>query len=1804
MPPRAEQTRKTNFDKITNFYESQVYSQRQNIYPNKYIFDSLEDSAIQQINGNELIKSLLASGSARAYQVALILAANHVNFSNKNPLQAYLESKARQDRLGKGEEIGDELNFIIQCKKIELYLQEKQFGSAKSELAKLVIISAKIQRSNLEPRRAGRYTEYFTAFSKHVNGQITAMTKRIRAQKEYEIFQYQESKPRIFGRYEAFLGAETIKNNNLLPLALNPQFDLLNFLAPDGGGPIYQQMLQVTDDEIIEVDGASYKKLSSSRPNASFCRFVSDSGEIIFRENGEDGTSQVFCFGAGQREFVQKIAAEVRRLSPAPAPAQLLDLDLYQALDAFLTSGQGSSITIGEETWQVESFNHEQKGPAIRMFLTKDKQLAVLESDGRIIKNGFAAEGELARFLGLVKEQCSQASSAVLTAGEEEDSYDLPGDAIGGFKFEKDGWRVDLVKQGDNILARIFKDGKLTQYQMPSDVSFDSIVQDLFDFSQNEVTYDSARLKLAPGDPTYDIPQRPPRGNATAQMSAGDRHYVAPSREQPAIYDMQRKLTQGRRSQLQDALSHQLGTEEFKGAFRSYILSCTNGIKDSFNTDAGQQAIKTKFFEDLQVLYPDQTADAKSAQLLREADELIKDIFAAIDRNKGSVEFGAAVKFERAKAELAYKVNKREDYIFAARDVIKCYVDLFPDAKAETGQLTAPATSEIQEIFMSCGVPADGLPGLISSYNKLRTVTATDPAQAQKERRAGQQRIKDAQMKEIQEKWFSWPHFVRLQKIEDLGLDAANKASITANLIDSGDLLSPGKIVQYLNENVDFTAGESYFESPGGGGVVTPGGLDDQLLNDLVTAYDPANTDGDDSQKFNQLNSAISDFYCQFIAKLPEGFVEDETPKQIWQLINQYCRSQGVDDPRILKELQMFHLNISSMVVAQMGFAHDVTPQDQNKYIADSVQLFTMIQRATIDPNAFDSSARLPDDKVSFYSEDVGYYIGAEGFFAKMQQRLGFDIAQVRLPEDPAHVPGGVDPQILPVEDPGQNSLIDGGGLSRSPSQSSLSSSSSEEVSTSPPPADGNRVRFADEVREPTTPAHQYNPLSKLGGIVPTPNHPSGAGKVADEVVPPLQFDITDDKIARTLQYLSDENSGRKRIERSKAGIFASEGVKTAVADIVDKDDFSGNLDISLLTVDNREISLLAQFQAPSVEIEPMSQYDAIIQNTQANEGLRQFGMTALAYNLLLDVRNLMLLVSQEKIDSVLASPMFPGPTDEELTSQFEEEFGTSEEDGLSTGSLALEEEDSVHDFSVQDYEKCLHNAVAELQQVMNFLDASYSLGADEASPANQEFARDAEDLPNYIQRAGDFVKAQIKSPAFQVSKQSFLDYKGQKEAELVTPLDLDEEVTGLVEDPTATELSDADNNYLTQALPHLLKYLTTSKHLEPLQNNSVLGDGDKRVMLSIVKKGRFTRSSSEKAIFFNQLIESSDNPDYNNVAKTYNTLLQIASYAQNEDPHFSELYNPNELVASLRQSLSQLPGKGIEEGLPIDELITKTTAALKIKVKSEKFKSSMRAAENAQLGFNTRVNAEIGAAEFLVKSNSKSSALDETNPNSFMQSLDENRVNPAPKTPYRGIGVKSDLVMLGAPEDTRYALQISDVFSTDEDPWNKRFSGVDNVDELKGALITQVKIGDSFVAISDFVKLDNIPGSLAAIAQLFHVQNNVEFKIISKGGEEKEVACDNRLNKTAIYAPTPSGNDAVAGETSDFRALSQMLDREGYQGHAEQVIRGCVARQMIAKQQEEELRRQPSRSPSPSVMSQSQKPLSSDYYYEQVSSV
>lgn len=166
---------------------------------------------------------------------------------------------------------------------------------------------------------------------------------------------------------------------------------------------------------------------------------------------------------------------------------------------------------------------------------------------------------------------------------------------------------------------------------------------------------------------------------------------------------------------------------------------------------------------------------------------------------------------------------------------------------------------------------------------------------------------------------------------------------------------------------------------------------------------------------------------------------------------------------------------------------------------------------------------------------------------------------------------------------------------------------------------------------------------------------------------------------------------------------------------------------------------------------------------------------------------------------------------------------------------------------------------------------------------------------------------------------------------------------------------------------------------------------------------------------------------------------------------------------------------------------------------------------------------------------------------------IKKNKNNPKPKTPYRGAGIKSDLVQYG---DNQYALQIADIFPPKEGRFSDIGGAVEEIfgddrvvdEEMKGGLITGVFIdereGEKFLSITQIIngKGEDLNAALQEIAVIFHNPKSVKFKVVTagEGGETKElkIKCDNSRNSTSVFAPSKSA-------TSDFKAMSSMTDKE-----------------------------------------------------------
>ncbi len=126
-----------------------------------------------------------------------------------------------------------------------------------------------------------------------------------------------------------------------------------------------------------------------------------------------------------------------------------------------------------------------------------------------------------------------------------------------------------------------------------------------------------------------------------------------------------------------------------------------------------------------------------------------------------------------------------------------------------------------------------------------------------------------------------------------------------------------------------------------------------------------------------------------------------------------------------------------------------------------------------------------------------------------------------------------------------------------------------------------------------------------------------------------------------------------------------------------------------------------------------------------------------------------------------------------------------------------------------------------------------------------------------------------------------------------------------------------------------------------------------------------------------------------------------------------------------------------------------------------------------------------------------------------FKKTIQDNISNPNPKGAYRGIGVK-------AVRDEDGNLKIADIFS----PKETRFKTATadgpqyiNNKQLEGKTITHV-------LTSDGAKLVNSM-SMKDIAKAFHSDGILQFKTL----DGKVYGCDNRINKTAIFAQDTTNN-------------------------------------------------------------------------------
>ncbi len=221
--------------------------------------------------------------------------------------------------------------------------------------------------------------------------------------------------------------------------------------------------------------------------------------------------------------------------------------------------------------------------------------------------------------------------------------------------------------------------------------------------------------------------------------------------------------------------------------------------------------------------------------------------------------------------------------------------------------------------------------------------------------------------------------------------------------------------------------------------------------------------------------------------------------------------------------------------------------------------------------------------------------------------------------------------------------------------------------------------------------------------------------------------------------------------------------------------------------------------------------------------------------------------------------------------------------------------------------------------------------------------------------------------------------------------------------------------------------------------------------------------------------------------------------------------------------------------------------AALKAKQQADTLEALERSKQEATdrlSALNSYLKSSASLAESQYDSNADILAL--------TAAIDKNKNNPNPRTPYRGTGIKSDLVQYGG---NQYALQITDIFPPSGGRFSKKinenlegiFSGlrIFTDEGIIGGKITEVFVGYSYKSITDIVnESGTVESALQQIAKIFHDPHSVKFKVETAVSDEVaagsviEITCDNSRNSTSVFAPSASA-------ASDFKTVSSMSDKE-----------------------------------------------------------
>lgn len=157
-----------------------------------------------------------------------------------------------------------------------------------------------------------------------------------------------------------------------------------------------------------------------------------------------------------------------------------------------------------------------------------------------------------------------------------------------------------------------------------------------------------------------------------------------------------------------------------------------------------------------------------------------------------------------------------------------------------------------------------------------------------------------------------------------------------------------------------------------------------------------------------------------------------------------------------------------------------------------------------------------------------------------------------------------------------------------------------------------------------------------------------------------------------------------------------------------------------------------------------------------------------------------------------------------------------------------------------------------------------------------------------------------------------------------------------------------------------------------------------------------------------------------------------------------------------------------------------------------------------------------------------------------FEEKVNEQTNNPNPQTPYRGIGALSKIVEYGDAGAKKKGLQLLEIFS----PENGRFTK-DSKKECpgKGEIIYSIEVEGSIINLDDVFKAKyDDKEAIKEIVGYFHSNAQVKFTT-----DKGVYSCDNRNNKTAIFAPNSARQVSTSGPT--FSTLSSILQSDRDRG-------------------------------------------------------